>query len=584
MIPGRSRSWGIDAGSESGDDGAFVVEGARKRSATVVRVRLLLTMLGFAFVYGAIAIRLVLLGLAEPQAVYSGITAADSVAAARPDLVDRRGELLATDVRMASLYAEPVKLIDPDEVLAKLSGVLADLDMGVLRKRLRSNAGFVWIKREISPQLQAEIHRLGIPGIGFVNENKRFYPGGATASHILGHVDIDNRGIAGIEKYIDSRGLADLQALGFATARSTELKPVRLSLDLRVQHVVRDELARAMRDYEAIAAAGIVLDVTTGEVIGMSSLPDYDPNRPAGALQEDRINRATEGVFELGSTFKAFTTAMALDSGRVRLSSKFDARQPIRIGRFTIDDFHGKRRVLKVPEIFIYSSNIGTAKMAQAIGIETQRTYLRRFGLLDRLQTELPEVGTPIVPARWSELTSLTVSFGHGISVSPMQAAVAGAALVNGGFLMSPTFLPRSVEEARRQAVRVISPQTSAAMRKLLRLNVVKGTGKRARVEGYVVGGKTGTAEKVVKGRYSSSKRLNTFLAAFPMDAPRYLVLVMLDEPKRGVSGTGATAGVNAAPTAGAIIERIGPMLGIPPRRPGIDGASRPVSDPGSQT
>ncbi|MCC2113257.1 MAG: penicillin-binding protein 2, partial [Hyphomicrobiales bacterium] len=381
-------------------------------------------MAGFAAVYGAIAIRLVLLGFAaQPEATF-GTTAADSVAAARPELHDRNGELLAADIRTASLYAEPIKLVDPDEAVEKLASVLTDLDVETMRKRFRSDAGFVWVKREIPPKLQAEIHRLGIPGIGFVNENRRIYPGGPTASHIIGHVDIDNKGIAGIEKYIDGQGLADLQALGFATARNTDLKPVRLSIDLRVQHVVRDELVKAMEKYKAIAAAGIVLDVATGEVVGMSSLPDYDPNEPADALKKDRINRCTAGVFELGSTFKTFTTAMALDSGKVTLASKFDARSPIRFGRYSIDDFHGKRRVLTVPEVFIFSSNIGTAKMAQTIGIETQRAYFGRFGLLDRLKTELPEIGAPILPSHWSELASMTISFGHGISVSPMQAAV----------------------------------------------------------------------------------------------------------------------------------------------------------------
>ena len=545
---------------------AISLDGQRKRKSAATRGRLRFTMLAFACVYGAIAAKLVLLGTTPPPAEQFHLTAQDTVAAARPAIFDRNGEMLATDISTASLYAEPRKIVDPDEAVEALSTVLPGLDLEQLRKRLAGDAGFMWIKREITPKQQSEILRLGIPGIAFVNENKRFYPGGPTASHVLGHVNVDNQGIAGLEKFIDSQGLADLQALGFAKSRSSTLEPVKLSLDLRVQHVVRDELARAMETFEAIAAVGIVLDVRTGEVIAMSSLPDYDPNNPADALKKDRINRATAGVFELGSTFKLFTTAMALDTGKVTLNSSFDARTPLRFGRFSIGDFHAKRRVLTVPEVFIYSSNIGTAKMAQAIGMEAQQAYFRRFGLFDKLQTELPEIGAPIVPARWSEITMATTSFGHGISVEPMQAAVAAAALVNGGHLIPPTFFPRTAEEANSLGTQVLDPETSRKMRYLMRLNVTKGSGKRAEVKGYYVGGKTGTAEKVVGGKYSSSKRLNTFLSAFPMDEPRYVVMVTLDEPKAAEGASGATAGVNAAPTVGAVIARIAPMLGVLPR------------------
>jgi cell division protein FtsI (penicillin-binding protein 3) len=529
------------------------------------RWRVMFAMAGFGTLYGVLALRLVLLGVSADGATQGGARFVQEAAKARPDIIDRNGETLATDIKTASLFAEPRYVIDPDEATELLTTVLPELDRDRLLRQLSTDAAFAYIKRGINPRLQEQIHKLGIPGIGFRVENRRFYPGGATAAHVLGTVNIDNQGIAGIEKYVDAAFLNDLQTAGFATGGA--LEPVKLSLDLRVQHVVRDELAIAMQKYQSIAAIGIVMDVNTGEVLGMSSLPDYDPNNRDEALDPDKMNRATVGVFEMGSTFKGFTTAMALDSGRVSIRDSFDARGALSVGRHTIQDFHGKNRVLTVPEIFIYSSNIGTARMALAAGTPEQESFMKKIGLLDTMHTELPEAGAPIVPKMpWSKISTVTISFGHGISVSPMQTAAAGAALVNGGYLITPTFLPRTIEQAAAVATPVLRPETSQSMRHLFRLNVLKGSGKRASVPGYSVGGKTGTAEKVVGGRYSSDKRRNAFLAAFPMDAPKYLVLVVLDEPKPEKPGIGATAGLNAAPTVGNIVRRIAPMLGIEPR------------------
>jgi cell division protein FtsI (penicillin-binding protein 3) len=336
---------------------------------------------------------------------------------------------------------------------------------------------------------------------------------------------------------------------------------------------MRDELLGAMHRYHAVAATGIVLDVHTGEVLAMSSLPDYDPNRPAEALQPDRLNRMTAGVFEMGSVFKTFTVAMALDSGKVTMADSFDATSAIRSGRFTINDFHGKHRVLSLPEVFIYSSNIGAARIALTAGIDEQRNFLRRVGMMDRVKTQLPETARPLVPGKWAELTAMTIAFGHGISVTPMHTAMAAAALMNGGYLIPPSFLPRSREEAERLAVRVVHQRTSDEMRQLFRTNVVRGSGRRAEVPGYMVGGKTGTAEKIENGRYSKSKRFNSFLAAFPMDDPQYVVLVVIDEPQPEKPGQSATASLNAAPTVAAIIRRSAPMLGVAARDPGQDTA-----------
>jgi cell division protein FtsI (penicillin-binding protein 3) len=312
----------------------------------------------------------------------------------------------------------------------------------------------------------------------------------------------------------------------------------------------------------------MVLNVKTGEIVAMVSLPDYDPNEPANSIDPTRLNRLTTGVYEMGSTFKALTVAMALDSGKATLASQFDARTPLQYGQFTISDFHAQHRVLSVPEIFTYSSNIGAAKIALTIGPEAHRTFLKKMGQLDRLKTELPESAQPLVPKTWAEINTATIAFGHGLSVAPLQAVMATAALVNGGLLIPPTFLKRSETDATAMATRVIKAETSEKMRYLLRLNVEKGTAARAEVDGYYVGGKTGTSEKVVRGHYSHDKLLSVFMGVFPCDVPEYLVLVMVDEPKNSGEEKGhATAGLNAAPTTGKIIARIAPMLGVKPRR-----------------
>lgn len=538
----------------------IVMDGTGKSRGGRAQNRVVMAMAVMFGIYAALGGRLVHLALQdEPE---PSVPAA-RVTASRPDLVDRNGEVLATDIKTASLFAEPRRIVDIDEAIEKLSTVLPDLNYQQTYRRLDSDAGFVWLRRQLSPRQQADILALGVPGLGFRTEKRRFYPGGPTASHILGLVNIDNKGIAGIEKFVDDQGLADLQATGLAV--EGHLEPVKLSIDLRVQHIIRDELVQALDRYQAIAAGAVVLNANTGEVVGMASVPDYDPNNPVNALDKDRLNRMSAGVFEMGSTFKIFTTAMGLDSGLVSINDSFDATRPIRIGGFTINDFHGKRRVLSVPEIFIYSSNIGTAKMADVVGIEGHRAFLEKIGLLGRMSTELPEVALPTEPKEWKKINSITISYGHGVATTPLQTAVAAAAMLNGGKLIPPTFLPRSEAEADEIAKQVISPKTSAQMRYLFRLNSEKGSGRRAEVEGYYVGGKTGTAEKVVNGRYSKNVRFNAFIAGFPVDDPEYIVLVFVDEPKPERDGIGATAGLNAAPMVRNIIRRSAPLLGVKP-------------------
>ena len=529
------------------------------------KARVGLAIVAFVVVYGIIALRLIMFGIVADSRQPHRVVVGDAVATARPDILDRNGEILATDVRVPSLYGEPRRIIDVDEAVELLTADLPDLDASELRERLSSKRGFVWLKRDITPAQEKEIYRQGIPGIGFLNENKRDYPNGAEVSHLIGLVNIDNQGIAGMEKWLDNHGLAALHMAGLATDRLQ--KPVVLSVDLRVQHALRDELVAAREQFHALAAAGLVLNVNTGEIVALVSEPDYDPNDPRQANDPTRINRLTTGVYEMGSTYTASTVAMALDSGKVTLNSSFDARMPLQMGRFLIHDFEAQHRILTVPEIFTYSSNIGAARMALQLGTDAQKAFLKKMGQLDRLRTELPESAEPILPRRWSELTTATVAFGHGLSVAPLQAVMGVAAIMNGGVLIPPTFLKRSREQAEALGRRVIKPETSEMMRYLMRLNVEKGTARKADVPGYYIGGKTGTADKVVNGRYSKSKVLTDFMAIMPADHPRYLLLIMLDEPKATPETHGfTTSGWNAVPVGGKVVARIAPLLGIEPR------------------
>ncbi|MFJ5368587.1 peptidoglycan D,D-transpeptidase FtsI family protein [Bosea sp. CER48] len=526
-----------------------------------------LVILGFSALFIAITGRLAMLATLPNEQVGLRRATSNAISAARPDITDRNGEVMATDIRTVSVFAEPRKILDKDEATELLTAVLPDLDAKDLRDKLGTKKGFVWIKREITPRQQAEVHRLGIPGVGFVPENKRVYPNGTAAAHVLGFANVDNVGIAGIEKYIDSQGLQDLNGAGLATEAS-DLKPVQLSIDLRVQHLLRDELFKGMERFKAIAAAGAIMDVNTGEVLALASLPDFDPNNPVDALEKDRINRMNVGVYEMGSTFKALTIAMALDSGKVNINSSFStAGGMMRFGRQVIKEYHGTGRTLTVPEVFLHSSNMGSIKMALAVGVDGHKAFLKKMMQLDRMTTELPESAAPIVPQRWGEINTATIAFGHGLAVAPLQALSAVAALVNGGYLMKPTFLKRSEEDARKVATRVIKPETSEAMRYIMRLNGEKGSARKADIPGYFVGGKTGTAEKVINGRYAKNKNFTTFTAIAPSDKPKYLFLAIYDEPKGyAESGGYSTAAWNAGVTTGKVIERSAPILGLNPR------------------
>ena len=564
----RSRSH-VRVEARGRGDGPVVLGTAARRNRTGKR-RLSLIMLSVAAAYLVMGGRLVQYGLAVPE--FTGSIGGVAPPASRPDILDRNGRLLATDLNMVSLYAEPIRIVDADEVVEKLATVIPDLDWRATHRKLQSRLGFQWLKRQLTPRQQADILALGIPGIGFRPEKRRFYPGGATASHILGHVNVDNRGLAGMERYIDGLGLADLMAAGMTA--DTPLEPIRLSIDLRVQSIVRDVIEKAMYSYEAEAAGAVVLDIHTGEVLAMASVPDYDPNQPSRTLADGSIdkeyekgwfNRMSNATFEMGSTIKSFTIAMGLDSGKIGLDSIVDASNPIRMGGFTINDFHGRRRPLTIPEVFRYSSNIATVKIADMVGIDGHKAFLTRLGLLSRLDTELPEIAMPTQPRVWKKINSATISYGHGMATTPLQTAVAAAALLNGGKLIQPTFLARHRGDAPPPSTQVLDERTSAHMRYLFDWNGKTGSGRSADAPGFHVGGKTGTADKVVNGRYATDLNFNAFLGGFPMHEPRYVVLSIIDAPLTGESGR-RLAAYTAAPMIKEIVSRAAPLLGVEPR------------------
>ncbi|MGE4248948.1 MAG: peptidoglycan D,D-transpeptidase FtsI family protein [Parvibaculaceae bacterium] len=542
----------------------MILVNSRKDGHLAGRNRLRLVSAGFILFFASISAQLGYLTLWEGRPERPVIEYSERVP--RPDIVDRNGVVLATDLSVFSLYADPRKILDVDEAVELLTATTSGFDAKSLRQKLQQpNRAFVWLKREVSPAEREAIHNLGIPGIGFRLETKRVYPMGRLASHVLGYVDLDSKGIAGIEKFLDDQGALYTASLA---EDNTRAMPAVLSIDIRVQHALADELAKSIVKFRAKAGGGIVLDAKSGEVLGLVSLPDFNPNQENKNFTFDQANRMTSGVFELGSVIKAVSFAMALDYGTADLTSRFDARTPLVIGRAVIHDFQPTRRILSLPEVFTNSSNIGTARMVLGVDVTKHQEFLRRVGLMDRLVTELPENAKPILPKRWGRLVQATVAFGHGFAVQPLQGAQVVAGLLNDGNMLPVTFLKRDRADAKPLAHRVIKSTTSEKLRYLFRLNGLEGSARKANANapGYRIGGKTGTAEKVVNGRYDKSKNLTVFTGAFPMEDPQYVVMVLLDEPQATPETYGfSTSGWNAVPTAGNIIARIGPLLGIEP-------------------
>ncbi len=530
------------------------LDGATKRALETGRARLLVGAALFALAFAAICGRLVDVTMLEDgidprTAEQPGLSAP---VAERADIVDRNGVVLATSLATGSLFANPRQITNVDEAAKELAATIPDLSVAELKAKLGADKSFVWLQRDMTPQQQFAVNRLGIMGLYFQADERRVYPMGSLTSHVVGFTDVDAKGLAGIERSFD-----DVLAGG--------RHPVQLSLDVRIQQIMREELQRGIDDFNGIGGAGIVLDARTGEILSLVSLPDFDPNLAATAGPDQRFNRATLGVYEMGSTFKTLNTAMALDSGKIKMTDTFDAAHNIQIGRFTIHDFEHMNRALSVPEVFMYSSNIGAARMAMVVGIDIQKAFMAKFGMLRPVSLELPELGKPQYPADWRPINSMTIAFGQGIAVSAVHVVSAVAAMVNGGLIRPATLIKRSPEEVS-DGQRVISSNTSDKMRELLRLVVQAGTGKSADAPGYLVGGKTGTAQKQ-KGRgYEANARLASFVGAFPMSTPRYVVFVMVDEPKPNAHSYGfATGGWVAAPVVGRIVQRMAPMVGLPP-------------------
>lgn len=479
--------------------------------------------------------------------------------AARYDIVDRNGVLLATNLRVPAVTADPALIPDKASAAIILAKVLADVDAEALRQRLEKGGRFAWVKHQITPDEQQAVLELGIPGVGFDHAAEhRVYPKRALASHLVGFVNVDNRGMSGVERSLDQR-LDSTSGNG----------PVPLSLDVRVQQILHEELSGAMRRYRAKGAGGVVLDRETGEVLALVSLPDFDPNRPELASEEQKLNRVTGGAYELGSLFKMFSSVVALDSGAVRLGDKFDATKPLQIGRRRIRDDHAKNRWLAVPECFMYSSNICTARMVFAAGGgPAMRSYFDKLGFYERPRIELPpkELARPLYPQRWPDITVATVSFGHGIAISPLQFTRALGGLVGDGRMVPTTLLARRTPPTG--AVQVASASTVEAMRWLMWLTVEKGSGSHARSDAYLVGGKTGTADKPILGGrgYHQGAVIASFAGVFPLERPRYVVLAMLDEPQGDAeNGRSRYGGMTAAPVVAAVIERSGPILDVGP-------------------
>ncbi|HEY3778836.1 MAG TPA: penicillin-binding protein 2 [Rhizomicrobium sp.] len=517
----------------------------------VIQRRIVLAAGLCVMAFALIGLRLVDVGVLKGSVTGAAPVAGDRPADTRADLLDRNGIVLARDLPVADLYARPHALSDPHEAaiaLAAATGVSAQR----LERGFDSRHNYVLVARQLVPDVQNRVLQLGLPGLEFEPALKRYYPEGLAAVQVLGSTDPDGNGVDGLELGLDPM-LRD----------TPPGQSVALALDMRVQYALAHEVEQARETFRARAAGGIVMNVNTGEILAMASLPDASGEPGAAEAHADpRRNRMAQDVYELGSVFKIFTFSMAMEDHTTRLDEVFPIGSGFHVGRYTIHDAEHMPAMLSARDILAQSSNAGTAQIALRSGPTRQREFLTRLGLLGRVHTELPEVAAPLVPRNWGQVETATIGFGHGISVSPLSFVTAAAEIVNGGRRIEPTFLKHDGDARGEQ---VIKPETSAVMRGLLRYVVTNGTGKKADVPGYDVGGKTGSAEKVSGRGYVAHRLLTSFCAVFPIENPRYLVFVMLDEPHGTKATHGfALAGFTAAPLAGQVIARIAPMLGMP--------------------
>ncbi len=486
----------------------------------------------------------------------------------RGDIVDRNGELLATNISTASLFINAKEIIEPNISAKKLHDVLPEISLPELETKFSSGKTFIWIKRHISPDEQQKVHNLGLPGLYFARDERRIYPQSNLFSHTIGFVDLDGNGISGLEKQFDDQLLT----------ASKENNTLQTTLDIRVQTIVREELEKAIELNQAIGGSSIILNVNTGEVLSMVSLPDFDPHHIQKSTDRQRFNQTTLGVYEMGSTMKLTTVATAIDTNSTKIQSAFDVSSPLHFGKHVINDYSTKNSALTVPEILMYSSNRGTAQIIELVGKKTQREYIKNLGMFSKVKIELPEISSPLYPSEknWSLISMITISYGYGLSITPLHVVKAVSAMVNGGMLHEPTIIKK---DSYNKGTRVFSEKTSEYMRKMLRLIVEHGGGKRANVRGFFPGGKTGTSEVLVNGRYSKRSNLGSFVGAFPIHNPQYAVLVLIDQAKPNEFNSWLTVGgMVAAPVAGSIIKRAGPILGVLPEEDKSDEINKELS------
>ena len=553
------------------------ITGSHRSALEVAQGRLVLISALFAVMYILIAARMVDLSVIQGQwnkqdtdtvaEQQDGDGDAGSSSQARADITDRNGVLLATSLATASLFADTTLIADPDSVARRLADTLPGLNYNDALGDLKRKTHFIWIKRNLTPDEQFAVLKLGEPGLQFRTEYRRIYPQGPLTSHIVGFTNIDGHGLMGIERSFDPQLLK-----GGA--------PLALSLDVRLQHILRRETRKTIADFSANGGAGAILDLKTGEVLAAVSEPDFDPNDPGAAEGPAHFNMLTQGGYELGSTFKIFSVSAFLEDKHPALSTTFNCSHPLHVGKFTIHDFDPEGRWLTIPEVFMYSSNIGASQMGEDVGGAALEKYYRDLGFGQPLPLEIKEVSRPHLPAApWSEISTMTASFGHGVSVSPLQLVAAAASVANDGIVVHPTLLLDHAQQDSKPQMRILSAETSRKMREMMRLVVTKGTARQADVPGYEIGGKTGTADKPSGGGYDHHKKLSSFLGFFPINAPRYAVYVLIDEPHPNKKTYGfATGGWVGAPAVGRIVAAMGPLLGMSPHDvPPTDDLAQPL-------
>jgi cell division protein FtsI (penicillin-binding protein 3) len=528
----------------------------RREGLSLTYHRLMLVMLVFAGVTALVAGRLLYLQLFTDRS--SGGEIGNPLVPARGDIVDRNGVPLAQTIDAWTIAIHPNRLLgNPAELALKLAQLMPEHSADDYLRVLKSGKSFAFLARRAMPELVEAVNALGEPAIEFSREPERLYPQTSLAAHVLGWTDMGGHGVAGMERVLDGR-LRDPLTRG---------EPATLSIDTRVQAALESELAAAKDHFSAIGAAGLVLDIKTGEVLAMTSLPSMNPNAPGHAAVDAGFNRATLGVYELGSTFKPFTVAMAMDLGIVKsFGQSYNCPKALTFGRFTIHDDEPFGGPCSIAEIMRRSSNIGAAQIAAQVGSQRQQAFLRSMGFMDPVAVELNERGRTLMPANWGELSTMTVGFGHGIAVTPLHLALGYAALFNGGIWHPATLEKIGPNHPVPAGHRVFSEETSYRMRALLRVVVTDGTGRKADAPGYRIGGKTGTAEKLIGGHYTGTQVVTTFAGVFPMDEPRYVIVCMLDNPKALPETFGFhTAAWNVAPVVSRVVSRVGPFLGVDP-------------------